>query len=80
MPTLVELQCNAILTAAASADIGICVTTDNVNRARQCLYRFRKELGDPTFENLQIRVSPNNTEREIWIIRKDATVGFIIGD
>ena len=72
MPTMLDLQCHAILTAATSAELGIVVTTDDPIRARASLYKFRSSFPDPSFAEVQIRVSPNDSEREIWLIKKEA--------
>lgn len=69
MPTALDLNCHAILLAASTAELGIVVTTNDVNKARGSLYRFRRELGDPSYAGIQIRVSPNDAMRELWLIR-----------
>lgn len=70
MMTPENMQCLAVLTAAASSTVGIVVTTNNPTKARQTLYRFRKELCDPTFDDLQLRVSPDDSEHQLWVLRK----------
>jgi hypothetical protein len=67
--TGLEQQCLTVLQAAASATVGLCIKTNDPYRARASLYRFRKEFGDQTLSILQIRVSPTDSEHEIWIIR-----------
>jgi hypothetical protein len=69
MTSSLDMQCRAILYAAASAEIGIVVRTNDPVRARLALYKVRRELGDTELAKLQIRVSPTDSEHEIWIIR-----------
>jgi hypothetical protein len=77
MPTMLELQCATILNAAASADLGIVVKTNDPYKARYSLYNTRKLLGDFTHKELQIRVSPNDADGEIWIIKRTEAPGFV---
>lgn len=79
MPTNLELQCAQVLHSAASADLGIVLRTNNPTKARASLYNTRKMLSDPVLDNLHIRVSPNDSENEIWIIKRNITQGFNIG-
>lgn len=39
-------------------------------RAEQILYRFRKELGDPELLKIQIRLSPDDPDHEIYLIKQ----------
>lgn len=73
-PSPHELQCLVILQAAASATLGLVITTNNPFKARAALYDARK--GDPSLASLHIRVSPNDSEHELWIIKRDANPGF----
>lgn len=70
--TPLEIQCHTILLAASTAEFGLVVKTNDPYRARASLYGFRTKLGDPELATLQIRVSPNDSEQEIWIIRPAA--------
>ncbi len=74
MPTAQQVQCHAILSAAASAAIGLVLKTNNPAKARQVLYNFRTQFPDPSFADLTVRVSPDDSETELWILRK-ATAG-----
>lgn len=38
-------------------------------RAQQILYRFRKELDDPDLLKIQIRLSPDDPDHELWLIK-----------
>ena len=74
MPTLLELQSDAILRAAAQAEYGIIVriimTATIVAptlRAKQVLYAYRRNLG-PDFKAIQIRLSPRDPDHELWLI------------
>lgn len=69
MPTALDINCHMVLMAASTAELGIVLTTNDPPKARACLYKFRRDFGDPTFADLHIRVSPNNAEGELWILR-----------
>jgi len=73
-------QCLSVMQTAAASAIGIVVQTNNPTKLRQTLYRFRKEWADPEFANLQVRASPDDSENEVWILRRntaaDPTVNF----
>lgn len=76
--TQLDMQCLTILQAAACADIGLCVKTNDPYKARASLYKFRKDIGDVTLTSLQIRVSPNDSEGEIWILRNQQQANVVI--
>ena len=68
----------AILDACVESQYGviIAIETDSsrdVNtpalRAKQILYRFRQEYSNPLYEAIQIRLSPNNPDNELWLIK-----------
>jgi len=40
-------------------------------RAKQILYRFRKELGDVELLKIQIRFSPTEPDTELWLIKTE---------
>ena len=73
-----EVQCSIILTEAASATFGLVVKTNDPYKARAMLYRVRKELGDTELAGLHIRVSPDDSEGAIWIIRRSQAAPFSI--
>ena len=62
---------HAILYEALSAEFGLVLRTNDPTKARATLYTARRELGDTELAPLMIRVSPNDSEHEIWLIRKD---------
>jgi hypothetical protein len=73
MSNMLDIQCATVLYAAAAAQVGIVVRTDNVIRARAALYRSRNALSDPELAAISIRVSPDDSEHELWILsNKDA--------
>lgn len=78
MPTMQEVQCSTILYAAASAEIGIVVRTDNPIKARAALYRLRNLLNDPELASLSIRVSPEDSEKQLWILSNKNTLGVAL--
>ena len=73
-----EVQCAIILAEAASATFGLVVKTNDPYKARAMLYRVRKEVGDVEWQGLHIRVSPDNSEGAIWIIRRSQAAPFSI--
>jgi len=81
--TFLAAQALAMLTKAAECQYGgrfkINFPEDTspvapALRAKQILYRFRKELGNPTFLNMQVRLCPDDPTNKIWIINKNAPV------
>jgi|HubBroStandDraft_2_1064218.scaffolds.fasta_scaffold437544_2 hypothetical protein len=74
--TPLDLQCTMLLQTASSTALGLVVVTNDPIRARATLYRVRRTLDDPTLASLQIRVSPDNAEHEIWLVRRDQAPGF----
>ena len=80
MPTPTEISCFAVLQAAASAPLGIIVRTNNPVKARASLYKCRNMLNDPTLAALSIRVSPDNSEAELWLLsNRQAGLTFDVG-
>lgn len=82
MPTPQETQCLAVLQAAASAQIGIVLRTNNPARTRQALYNFRRIWASPDFAEIHIRASPADPEGELWLLRTNAAAdpGTILVD
>lgn len=74
-----DLQCLTVLQAAVADPVGIVLRTNNAAHARQTLYNFRSKFGDPTLAEIHIRVSPRDSEHELWLIRRTSinpTVGL----
>lgn len=73
MPSALELAAASILYQALEAPLGIGLIvrtgTESSLRGKAILYRFRREIGDPALMCLQIRLSPDDPEHELWIIR-----------
>ena len=76
--SLLRDQCAAILRSAVESRLGIQVrvlesgggvVTPSL-RAKQILYRFRKELGDAEFQTLAIRLCPHDPDHVLWITRQ----------
>ena len=78
MPSSLEIQCSTILYAAISAEFGLVIKTNNPYKARASLYKTRRAIGDTELAKLQIRVSPNNSEGEIWLLRQDVAASVNI--
>jgi hypothetical protein len=66
-----ELNCLTVLQAAATTDLGLIVKTNNPTRARAMLYVVRQKVGDTQLADIQIRVSPDDPEGEIWLIHTE---------
>lgn len=82
MPTLIELAALSILDACVASEHGIIVKierreNEDVNtpslRAKQILYRFRKDSGNPEYLNIQIRLSPDIPDTELWLLKTPET-------
>jgi hypothetical protein len=72
MLTPLETQCATILAEALTSTYGLVLRTSNPVRARAALYQTRKKLGDAALDALQVRVSPDDAECEIWLIRRSS--------
>lgn len=77
MTALAE-QATKILYQALELDLGAVyrVVSDDDSpspalRAKQILYRFRSELGDPELKRLQIRLDPHFPDTQLWVIKTD---------
>lgn len=77
--TLLARSAHAALRAALDSDMGIEVRVvtnapmiNQAQRGRQVLYRYKKL--DAAFADLHIRVSPDDPDHCLWIIRADVAV------
>lgn len=75
--TLLADAARRILAEAACVSIGIVVHVETIGdvltpvlRAKQVLYRFKSE--DSDFANIHIRISPDDPDTHLWLIRTDA--------
>jgi hypothetical protein len=68
MPSFQETHCLTVLYAGASAAIGLVLRTDDPAKARAALYHARNMLNDPELASLTIRVSPDDSEHELWLL------------
>lgn len=57
--------------AARDAEIGIVLRCSSPEHAKTLLYSARKFSGDESLANLQIRVSPEHPETDLWIMKKE---------
>ena len=74
--TILSSLADSILRAALAEELFLVVRVHSgpdvvtpALRARQILYRFRNEFPDPAFRELQIRLSPQNPDTELWVGR-----------
>lgn len=77
-----ELAAFSVLKSASESELGIVVrvesppdrsTSSPALRAKQTLYNLRKSLSDPSFDRLQIRLSPDDPNNELWVINQPKT-------
>lgn len=54
---------------ALASPFGIVVLVDDVERARQTLYRLRREANDPDLQQLAL-VPSTQVPNELWIVKK----------
>jgi hypothetical protein len=73
--TLLAAGAFQILSQAAQAETGIIVEVTAPTpmiapalRAKQVLYRFKSENSD--FANIQILLSPDNPDGELWLVNR----------
>lgn len=71
MASALEMQALTVLEAAAALPLGLVLRTNDSYRARQILYRFRRD--NAALRCIQIRLSPNDPDHELWLIRQEAT-------
>ena len=82
MASPLDLQCLTILQEAISSEFGLVIRTSDPMKARASLYKARKDLVsvgfpvDPAMAFLQIRVSPDDSENEVWLLRRNQTPAF----
>lgn len=75
--TLLAETARAILSEALNSPFGLVIeiqtppsnppTVAPTLRAKQILYRFKNENSD--FSGIQIRLSPDDPDRELWLIK-----------
>jgi len=71
MKTETSLVILNLLSSVLDTPYGIVVYTNDAHRARAEIYRVRKLIANPRFYEIQIRVSPDDSEHEIWLIRRE---------
>jgi hypothetical protein len=69
---MLETQCAMILQSFLSSTCGQVLRTNDPIKARATLYRVRKLLGDSELASLHIRVSPDDSEHELWLVKRSA--------
>lgn len=72
MTSPLQIAASKVLYAAVAAEVGIVVRTESALRAKAILYRFRQEIGDPILSSIQIRLSPDDPDHELWLIKLGA--------
>lgn len=58
-----------LLLRAAESEFGIAVTTDNPTLLRNRLYKLKKT--QPSLSKLAIVSPPIDSDRTLWLVRKD---------
>lgn len=56
---------------AATSPVGVAVRGGAFTVMRQEALQIRKLVNDPLLSGLQFLASPDDPERELWIVRKD---------
>lgn len=59
---------------ALAAPVGIALATRNPTAAKALIYSARAQAADPALMGVNILVSPQNSESEIWMIKSTATL------
>ncbi len=59
-----------LLYRALAAPIGIAIATNNAQRARVELCQARKATQDQSLMRLDITLSPEHPDREVWMIKR----------
>lgn len=54
---------------AEASIYGISIAVNEPVRAKNALYRARRDSGDDTLRNIQIRTSPVNPTGELWLVK-----------
>lgn len=60
-----------LLYDALREEVGLVVTTNNVERLRAKLYELRRK--DDDLAVLSFIISPTNPDAELWIVKKEPT-------
>ncbi len=62
-----------LLYEALSQPFGLAIATNDLEKARQKLYRLRASVKDADLDQLAFVQSPTSP-LELWIVRKDASI------
>ena len=80
MPTPIEITCMTFLERCVASPFGIVARVEEAGqdltvtpalRAKQVLYRVRQELANPLYKDIKIDLSPDNPDRELWLVNMD---------
>jgi len=66
---MTEEAAQRVLYAALAAEVGLVVKVESTLRAKAVLYALRKRLGDPALDVLQVRLSPDDPDHELWLVK-----------
>ena len=55
---------------AEAAQYGVVLAVSDVAYAKAKLYQARAQSGDPVLSGIQIRVSPEFPEEELWLVKE----------
>jgi len=72
-PSYLDINCAAAFEAARNNNqvpdqIGFKIRTNSTFRARTKLYKWRAENSGGEYTNIQLKLSPDDPEHEIWLI------------
>lgn len=65
---MLDLICAAAFEAAKASQIGYIVESNSAFRARMKLYNWRAENAPHEYATIQLKLSPDNPEHDIWLI------------
>jgi hypothetical protein len=55
---------------ALGSEVGVVITTNDIDLTRQKLYAIRKELNDPDLDCIAIQLSPVNPDKDLWLVKR----------
>lgn len=55
---------------AEAAQYGVVLAVSDVALAKAKLYQARAKSGDPALSGIQIRVSPESPDEELWLVKE----------
>jgi hypothetical protein len=57
---------------ALGNEVGVIITTSDLDHTRQQLYKVRKELNDPDLDCIAVQLSPVNPDKDLWLVKRNS--------